>query len=128
MHYRHTLWSQTIHNPTTKCKVNSILWSQTIHNPTTTCNVHSISTWPNDAWQAIDLRLSKTSMLPRVGEGTWVSIFFFFKLVRREFIMLAFNTVWGVNSGANLKECHCKKMSSIGEMTDSIHADWRSYQ
>lgn len=68
------------------------LQSQAIQTPTTTCKVNNISTWTNDAWWTIDLRLSKTSILPHGGDGaqvTWVLIFLSQSL--GEFIILAFD-------------------------------------
>lgn len=33
--------------------------------------------------------------------------------------------IWRGSSGANLKHCHGEMMSSGGEVTDLIHADWK---
>lgn len=52
--------------------------------------------------------------------------FFFFNASQKGIITLVFNVSMG-SSGAK-RECHCKKMSSVGEATNSIHADLRSYQ
>lgn len=55
--------------------------------------------------------------------------FFFFKANQKENL-----SCWPLiqyeesSSAANLKRCHGERMSSVGEVTDSIHADRRSYQ
>lgn len=55
MHHRDTVRSPPPQTPRQRAKVNSI------------------STWANEAWQAIDLSLSKTSILAHSGAGAQVT-------------------------------------------------------
>lgn len=95
----------------------SMFWSYT--DPSTMYKVKSISTWPNEPWQIIDLRLSKTSILCHSGDGAqmaWLLIFWASHMEDLSFWPL----IWESSSGANFKHCHNKRRHFNDDVTHLI--------